>query len=531
MLCLCLALLPIAGQAQLTNKGDLYVAKGTMITVSENLHNNTGATLHNEGSIVVNGSLYNDAAYNGGGSIEMGDAATSTSLEMQGDTVKILYLSESDHTKLSEDIFVTDSIIFNNGGGDLLLNGTRLCLADTVGFRNHNASHNIITNGVGSVLLVNFDNSITLPVAYESGEYNPITITNSGLADHFELHMTDSPTDNGTNAGTAYTSDVVDAMWILDDSVNAAYSLDLTFNWQAADEATGFSLPSDIGVAVYENGSWNLSSGDLSTISTRTIAKTGITSLDNTAFAIGDADSDFMSGLILALKVYLQGAYNTSKDSMDAKLNALLPQTAAAAYGHAPFNYKGSESFVTVPNSDVVDWVLVDVREATAVADAADSTHANITNRKRVAGLLLRDGSIVGTDGSSNLQIEGMSGSNNLHVVVRHRTHMPAMSSSALTVSNGAYTYDFTTGSSKAYTNNTDGLEQLETGVYGLYNSNTNGDHNLNVGDFFMVKFFTTSAEGGVYNRYDINMDGNINVGDQFMTKFRSSSTKGSAVR
>lgn len=506
MLCLCLALLPIAGQAQLTNKGDLYVAEGTMITVSENLHNTAGATLHNEGSIVVNGSLYNDAAYNGGGSIEMGDAATSTNLEMQGDTVKILYLSESDHTKLSEDIFVTDSIIFNNSGGDLLLNGTRLCLADTVGFRNHNASHNIITNGVGSVLLVNFDNSITLPVAYESGEYNPITITNSGAADHFELHMTDAPTDNGTNTGTAYTSDVVDAMWILDDSVNATYSLDLTFYWQAADEATGFALPSNIGVAVYENGSWNLSSGDLSNISARTIAKTGITSLDNTAFAIGDADSDLMSGLQLAIKLFLQGPYETARDSMHGGLRnlALLPSTASDSVALGARGYKGARNWSSAP-AKAVDWIMLELRDATS---AANANAASIVDT--VIGVLREDGKVVDVDGSSDLTVENLSVQNDLFVVVRPRNHIAVKSSSKLTESNGVYSYDFTTSAAQAENSK---MVELETNVYGLYAGDFNGDGDVNFADL-TTGWVNYNGTSGTYHHCDWNLDGDVNFAD-----------------
>lgn len=174
--------------------------------------------------------------------------------------------------------------------------------------------------------------------------------------------------------------------------------------------------------------------------------------------------------LSLNLKTYLEGAF-TGSTSMSTALNPMLPLSQ-------PFNpplpylgnpnpvwyYNGSENVASMP-SNVVDWVLVEARDA---ASAATATAATSIGKK--AGFLLNNGTITGTDLQPiSFQV---SVSQSLFVVVYHRNHLAIMSSSGLTESGGVYSWDFTTALSKAFNNGQKALGSY----FGLYGGDGDGN-------------------------------------------------------
>jgi hypothetical protein len=86
------------------------------------------------------------------------------------------------------------------------------------------------------------------------------------------------------------------------------------------------------------------------------------------------------------------------------------------------------------------------------------------------------------------------------------------MSASAISESNGVFTYDFTTTASQAYG---DGLVELESGVYGMLGGDVNQDGSIiyNGGSSDRVEILnlvgtsTTSSPSDGYLSGDINMD------------------------
>ncbi len=86
-----------------------------------------------------------------------------------------------------------------------------------------------------------------------------------------------------------------------------------------------------------------------------------------------------------------------------------------------------------IPNANVVDWVLVELRDAPSAAAATSATRI-----ARQAAFILNDGSIVGLDGSSVLQFNNAI-NQQLFVIVNHRNHLGVLSANALTQSGGIY--------------------------------------------------------------------------------------------
>lgn len=120
----------------------------------------------------------------------------------------------------------------------------------------------------------------------------------------------------------------------------------------------------------------------------------------------------------LSPKVILQGAYNNGTN-MNATLNTngLIPLNQP----YASQGYMGTEStsmtvLATTGNMAVVDWVLVELRDAT-------SPNTIIETR---AGLLLANGSVVDVDGVSPVAFTKARGAN-YHVAIRHRNHLGVM--------------------------------------------------------------------------------------------------------
>ncbi len=217
--------------------------------------------------------------------------------------------------------------------------------------------------------------------------------------------------------------------------------------------------------------------------------------------------ASFTFGFDLDLKVFLQGPYSGS-GLMSTNLNSLNHLPFDQPYDNSPWNHTGVEKVTSgfySSHSDIVDWVLVELRTGTA---------ASTTVAKRSA-LLRNDGKIVGLDGTSPLRF-GLS-SGNYYVVVRHRNHLDIMSSSALTISSypTINQYDFTASLSQAYSAGGDALVEVETGVFAMISGDANGDGSVNAVDRNLYWRPENGQPFDYSKTADFNMDGAINAIDR----------------
>ena len=196
------------------------------------------------------------------------------------------------------------------------------------------------------------------------------------------------------------------------------------------------------------------------------------------------------------LKVNLEGPYNGTEMNTGLNENGLLP--LKQPFSTAPWNYTGYDSVVAIPNSDVVDWVLVELRDAATAADANSST----TIARRPA-FVLKDGSVVDMDGESVLRFT-QPVSQHLFAVVWHKNHLGILSTNPLSGFNSAYSYDFTTSNTKAY--GTDAQKDLGGGVYGMYGGDANGDGIINIDDGTQEWYPQAGTAG--YLSSDVTLDG-----------------------
>jgi PKD repeat protein len=223
----------------------------------------------------------------------------------------------------------------------------------------------------------------------------------------------------------------------------------------------------------------------------------------------GDKGSPGISGLMqnlfqpatgfeLQLKVYLEGPFN------GMEMNTSLPtMPLSQPYFGIPWNYPGSENVTAMPSS-VVDWVLVELRDASIAGNATPGSVVAIQ-----AALLLSNGSVVSMDGSSHLQFENLTIQESLFVVVYHRNHMAVMSANPLVRTGDVYTYDFTDGSGQAY--NT-GQKHVGSNKYAMFSAETNSDEWIDTNDLL---FWIEQAGTQGYKSADFDLNGQVNNQDK----------------
>ena len=206
----------------------------------------------------------------------------------------------------------------------------------------------------------------------------------------------------------------------------------------------------------------------------------------------------------LTLKTFLEGPY--SETSMNTNLNSGGYLPFSQPYNQAPWNYAGSESVVSIPSPDIVDWVLIELRQTTG--DASTAKFYKMVDQ--MAAFLLDDGSIVGLDGNSPLEFTYPI-TQNLFVVVWHRNHLGIMSANAVTHTGGNYTFDYSASLSNIY-GGTKSCKQLSTGVWGMISGDGSSNGNINNPDK-NDKWFIQSGSTG-YLTGDFNMDGTVDDTD-----------------
>jgi hypothetical protein len=213
-------------------------------------------------------------------------------------------------------------------------------------------------------------------------------------------------------------------------------------------------------------------------------------------------DMSYYEIVRLDASVLLQGPHNGT--TMVPYLNSIIP--LSQPYNVAPWNYNGTESVAAIPNANVIDWLLIELRDA---ASAGQATSSTIVGRQ--AAFLLSNGKVVGLDGSSVLRFETPVFSG-LFTVVYHRNHLGIMSANALTKTSGIYTHNFSTGSGQAH-GGTSAQKQIIPGVWGMFGGDGNKNGSVELTD--ESPLWETSAGTKGYLGTDYNLDSQSNNKDK----------------
>ncbi len=191
----------------------------------------------------------------------------------------------------------------------------------------------------------------------------------------------------------------------------------------------------------------------------------------------------------LAITVNLEGPFNGTSMESGLVNYGILP--FSQPYNAAPWFYQGNETVEFMP-ADIVDWILIELRDA---PDASSAVPSTVVARK--AALLHADGSVTTEDFTSN-PVFNTGINENLFVAVYHRNHLGIMSSQPVIKTNGIYTCNFNTGLSYE-----SGMKNVN-GTFVMIGGDSNSDGQINQVDKTVWNNFAGTLN---YTTSDSNLD------------------------
>ncbi len=229
---------------------------------------------------------------------------------------------------------------------------------------------------------------------------------------------------------------------------------------------------------------------------------------------------------IFSLKAYLKGAWKNSTGTMTTALNAggLVPLRQPFAI--SPFFYAGTESVVSIPNANIVDWVLIECRKP-ASGLASNASTSSVIGRK--AAFLLQNGTMVDLNGTTPVQmIISKQGTGN-YIVLKHRNHLAVMSTAKASNNTGTFSNDFSALANvyQKPSASSAAMCLLASSVpgntlYGLWPGDVNANGSVALEDIAPINIAIagpTAGNSNVYSPMDVNLDKQITAADVSVTR------------
>jgi hypothetical protein len=496
-------------EAQLYNNGaTITIQNNAYVTVMGEFKNNTG-TVTNDGKIEVQGNFINTGTYNSTGaedSLLLTGSGPDT-ITLGSASINYLTIAKSTATdiiRLGGDAIISKKLDYTSGilTTDPILNPSFKLISPTTAVYNFAAGAEII----GSVKRTGWANGATnvfnqpnMQVSTAAGT-SPTDLTVTMIPQNFG----GDPTQNerevkrsykfSQNGGTAFTADI--RYPFLTSELNTNVEANLV-PWKL--------------VAAEWNG---LTTGATRDVLNHYVSYNAIPAADLLQeWKLADPRYTFN------VTANLAGAWN------GVDMNTTLNSTSTIPLAQ-PFNtlygYAGSESVGSIPNSNIVDWVLIEHRKPiTGVAsDALSSTR---TGRK--AGFLLKSGIVVDLDGVTPIFFD-ITKQGTAFITLRHRNHLGVLSNALSASTAGVFANDYSllANSYKAVGTPSNPVQLLSGGVkYGLWAGDANNNGTVNATDITIVKSAIASLANG-YLLTDINLSKTVNATDVTVTKSTISS-------
>lgn len=509
----------------------LFAALFITLTGMAQLRIQSGAVFYlNSGATVsVDGDVTSFTDIQGPGTLEL-KGTTLQNLNMNGFSIPNLQINNTSNVSLAGSAVVGTSLNFV--AGKVQMNNYDLTLGSTTSFTGWDNARYFVTNGLGRLVKNNLGAgaSFTFPVGADVNSYNPLQVdVVNGTNDNFGVRCQSNVMTSGIS-GDNFVKEVVDASWVVSEAAPlSANAINVRATWNAADELNGFNR-SRTGISKYdENGKfWDMTNS----MTGATISGTGPytvtrTSTTSGTFAVGNGP--VLAPLVVAPKVFLQGAYS-SGTLMDDKLrtSGVLPiaEPYSAMTGFTHSGWGGGEKLASAKLSgasneqSIVDWLFVELRRA---------SDSSVIATKSV--LLKRNGQIASIDGRDSLvdfiNFPGEA-TGDYYVSIRHRNHLSVRTASKMTLGrSSAFAYDFTNAQNKAFQRSTittnAAMAQTAGGINMMWAGNINNDNYvrflsstfpiINSDATFLLSSLLNGNLNGTITGYsigDVNMDGRV---------------------
>ncbi|MGB1207439.1 MAG: lysyl oxidase family protein [Chitinophagales bacterium] len=219
--------------------------------------------------------------------------------------------------------------------------------------------------------------------------------------------------------------------------------------------------------------------------------------LTNLITLVNDSHEEFFGMINNGCLQTNNGTKAFVKVNLEGSMTSAILLPSSQPYNTTPWSYNGNETNTSIPPA-VVDWVLVEARDAVN----------NAVVVSQAAGLLLNDGRIVDADLTDGVTLDITVGTA-YYIVVRHRNHLDVMSANTVVLPNTT-AYDFTTSMMQAMGNNQ--MVAMANGNYAMAAGDFSGNGLITTIDYDMYQAQASLING--YNNNDCTLDSYVTVAD-----------------
>lgn len=488
------------------NGATVMVQPGGLIYVQGDAQNNSG-TLTNNGKIEVQGNFINAGTYNSGTNddsliLSGGNNVTLTLGSSSVNNLTVNKTANSDNVTLGSNIIVNTKLDYLSGNLTTDPINTAYVFSSPVGaVFNFTAGREI----TGRVSRTGWANG----TAYVFNQPNMLVTTNGGTAPSaFTVNMI--PQTGGGDP--SLNEREVKRKFVFTTPDGSGFTSDIRFAYNDGELNTN----TEPGLAPWYlagGTEWNGKLASLTKDATNNYVQyTGITTSELAdEWKLADAKYTMNATAII------RGPWNSGASLMNTALNTNNVIPLNQPYNVTPFNYTGTETVASIPNADVVDWVLIELRKP-ASGLPEDANSASIIGRK--AGFLLKDGTIVDLDGITPIAFD-ISKQGPAFIAIRHRNHLGILSNIIPSNITGSYANDFS-ALANCYKNpfaTSDPLVLLggASGKYGMWAGDANKSNVVNGTDLSVVNNGIAGSASGYVNS-DINLSSTLNGTDVSIT-------------
>ena len=502
----------------LSNKGaTLTIEPGATLFVEGGVENIDGGTIDNQGKIELEGDFENSATYTGTGDTVTFSGAADATMTSGGATIGVLEIAKDggDNVILADNASVGEELVFGSDNTKVIIGDNDLAVDNNATVTGYDDNNYVVTNGTGSLVKEALASgaSFTYPVGATDNTYNPTEITANGghTADDMGVRVTPGVYADGMS-GDSLETDVVHASWIVSEAVAGGSNYDMTSSWYMSDEGVNFD-ESLSHMSRHDGNDWDTEIDDFAPANggnPNSYTRSGETEVGVFAVHSGTA---LTNSLVVGPRIFLQGGYDdvTGLIRDDIRAAGYIPMEEP--YTLAGYNHKGlgGGEMVNDPaifnqlndEDDIVDWVVVEVRDATEDTVVASKS-----------ALINRAGYVVSyIDGTSSVKVDGIT-DGSYYVAVKHRNHLAVRSSGTLVLDETLETWDFTSAMAQANDigNGNTPMAEVEANVFGMWGGDVNGNNSITYVGGANDKQALLTILGGAGSQIDDYDSGDINM-------------------
>ena len=493
--------------AQLYNNGGTITIQNNAYVFVTGEVINTAGTITNDGKLEVKGNFTNAATYNSTGaedSLLLTGTGTAI-LNGGGTTINYLTINKTtiaDIVKLGGNILVAKKLDFLGGTftTDPLVNPTFAVVSPITAVYNFAPGAEIIGSVRRTGWLSGAANVFNQP--------NMLVTTNAGTAPT-DVTVTMIPQTGGGDP-TQIEREVTRS-YKFAQTGGSAFTADIRYPYLTTELNTNTEanlVPWKL-IATEWNG---LTAGSTRDVVNHFVNYTAIPATDFVnEWKLADPKYTFN------VNANLRGPWNGTT-AMNTALNTAGIIPLAQPYNVTPFNYTGTETVATIPNANVVDWVLIELRKPLSGL-AQDALSSTITGRK--VGFLLNNGTVVNLDGVTPINID-IAKQGSAFITIRHRNHLGVLSNAIPSNAAGTFTNDYTVLANSYMASGAASSPMVllagATGKYGLWAGDANKSGVVNGTDVSAIKSAIANSLTG-YALTDVNLSSSINGTDVSLAK------------